>query len=173
MTIPKGQNWPGWKTLFRRIFSVLLSQPSLSSAGVHQLVSSNNLHPSTGLLCAPSTMFMLPQSGLGTNCPSAFTLTGNWTSVCHTVHWAVTAHIPCGSGIGQPAPLTLYLLNFLRGNIKHIFKFYVIPPHWHDTGGWNPSSNKTRTYPFYIVIIMAAGVLATQVARTPAAMILI
>ena len=46
---------------------------------------------------------------------------------------------------------------------------------WHQilmTGGWNPSSNKTRAYPFYIVNIMAAGVLATQGARTSAAMIL-
>ena len=51
---------------------------------------------------------------------------------------------------------------FFRGNIKHIFTFYVIPPHWYDTGGWNPSSNKTRTYPFYIINVMAAGVLATQ-----------
>ena len=53
-----------------------------------------------------------------------------------------------------------------RGNLKHIFTFFVIPPHWYDTGGWNPSSNKTRTYPFYKVNIMAAGVLATQGART-------
>ena len=50
---------------------------------------------------------------------------------------------------------------YFRGNIKHIFTFHVIPPYWCDTGGWNPSSNKTRTYPFYIVNIMAAGVLAT------------
>ena len=61
---------------------------------------------------------------------------------------------------------------FFRGYIKHIFTFYVIPPHWYDTGGWNTSSNKTRTCPFYIVNIMAAGVLATQGARTSAVMIL-
>ena len=61
---------------------------------------------------------------------------------------------------------------FFRGNIKHIFTFYVIPPHGYDTGGWNPSSNKTSTYPFYIVNIMAAGVLATQGTRTSAAMLL-
>ena len=59
-----------------------------------------------------------------------------------------------------------------RGNIKHIFTFHIIPPYWYDTGGWNPSSHKTRTYPFYIVNIMAAGVLVTQGARTSAAMIL-
>ena len=51
---------------------------------------------------------------------------------------------------------------FFRGNIKHIFIFHVTPLHWYDTGGWDPSSNKPRTYPFYIVNIMAAGVLATQ-----------
>ena len=62
--------------------------------------------------------------------------------------------------------------NFFRGNLKHIFIFYVIPPHLYDTGGWNLSSTKTRTCPFYIVNIMAAGVLATQGARTSAAMIL-
>ena len=39
---------------------------------------------------------------------------------------------------------------FFRGNIKHIFTFYVIPPHWYDTGSWNPSSIRTRTYPFYM-----------------------
>ena len=61
---------------------------------------------------------------------------------------------------------------FFRGNIKHIFTFHIIPLHWYHTGGWNPSSNKTRTYPFFIVNIMAAGVLATQGARTSAAMIL-
>ena len=44
-----------------------------------------------------------------------------------------------------------------RGNIKHIFIFYAIPPHRYDT---------------YIVNIMAAGVLATKGARTSAAMIL-
>ena len=53
-----------------------------------------------------------------------------------------------------------------RGNIKHIFTFHVIPLHWYDTGDWNHSSNKTRTYPFYVVNIIAAGVLATQGART-------
>ena len=39
------------------------------------------------------------------------------------------------------------LINPLRaklfgGSIKHIFTFYVIPPHWYHTGGRNPSSNK-------------------------------
>ena len=49
---------------------------------------------------------------------------------------------------------------------------YLIPPHWHDTGSWNPSSCKTRTYLFYIVNIMAADDLSTQGARASATMIL-
>ena len=65
---------------------------------------------------------------------------------------------------------------FFWGNKKHTFTFYVIPPHWYNTGyntgGWNPSSNKTRTYPFYRVNIVVAGVLATQGARPSAAMLL-
>ena len=59
-----------------------------------------------------------------------------------------------------------------RENIKHVFTSHVIPLHWYDTGGWNPSLNKTRTHPFYLVNIMAAGVLATQGARASAIMIL-
>ena len=50
---------------------------------------------------------------------------------------------------------------FLRGNMKHIFTFYVITPHWYDTGTWNPFSSKTRTYIFYFVNILPADVLAT------------
>ena len=46
-------------------------------------------------------------------------------------------------------------------NDKHIFTFCVISPYWYNAGSWNPSSNKTRTYLFYIVNIMAADVLAT------------
>ena len=40
------------------------------------------------------------------------------------------------------------------------------------TGSWNPSSSKTRTYPFHIINIMVADVLATQGARASAATIL-
>ena len=61
---------------------------------------------------------------------------------------------------------------FFRGNIKHVFTFYVIPPHWHAKDNWNPSPYKTRTYLFYIVNIMVADVLATQGARASATMIL-
>ena len=61
---------------------------------------------------------------------------------------------------------------FFRGNIKHIFIFHVIRLHWYGTGRWNSPSSKTRTCLLYIINIMAAGVLATQGARTSAAMIL-
>ena len=58
---------------------------------------------------------------------------------------------------------------FFRGNKNtHIFTFYVILPHWHDTGGWNPSSSKTRANLFYIVYIMGADDMATQGARASA-----
>ena len=61
---------------------------------------------------------------------------------------------------GKNHTLTLYMLNFQRKH-KHIFTFCVISPHWYDAGSWNPSSNKTRTYLFYIINIMAADVRAT------------
>ena len=67
--------------------------------------------------------------------------------------------------------LALYMLNFSEGS-KHLFTFYVIPPHWHDTGSWNHSWCETRTCLFYITNIMAADDLVTQGARTSAAMIL-
>ena len=51
--------------------------------------------------------------------------------------------------------------NFFQGEQKHIFTFYVIPPHCYDTGSWNTSSSKTRTYLFYIVNIMGVDVLVT------------
>ena len=55
-------------------------------------------------------------------------------------------------------PFTCWI--FQRGH-KHIFTFCAISPHWCDAGSWNPSSNNTRTYLFYIVNIMVADVLAT------------
>ena len=42
---------------------------------------------------------------------------------------------------------------------KNVSIIYIIPPHWHDTGGWNPSSCKKTTYLFHKVNIMY--VLAT------------
>ena len=67
--------------------------------------------------------------------------------------------------------LTLYKLNFSEGT-KHICTFYEIPPHCHDTGIWNPSSSRARTYLFYIVNIMVADIVTTQGARAPASMLL-
>ena len=67
--------------------------------------------------------------------------------------------------IPTSCPLTLYMLNFSEGT-KTYFYIYVLLPHWHDTGSWNPSSSKTGTYLFYIVMIMGADVLATQGAPT-------
>ena len=48
---------------------------------------------------------------------------------------------------------------------------YVIPPYLHDTGNWNPSSSKTRTYLFYIVNVICADALETQGARASATII--
>ena len=50
---------------------------------------------------------------------------------------------------------------FFQREQKHAFTFYVITPHWYDTGTWNPSSSKGRTYLFYKVNIMGAVVLTT------------
>ena len=50
-------------------------------------------------------------------------------------------------------------VNFFRGS-KNIFTFCVISPHWYNAGSWNPHSNRTRTYLFYIANIMAVDVLA-------------
>ena len=71
----------------------------------------------------------------------------------------------------KPDILTLLCANFFRGNQTHIFIFYVIPPHWHDTSSWNPSLCKTRTYLFYIVNTIGADVLVTLGARASATMI--
>ena len=50
---------------------------------------------------------------------------------------------------------------FFSVGTKRLFTFYVIPPYWHDTGNWNPSSSKTSTYLSYIANIMGVDVLAT------------
>ena len=46
-----------------------------------------------------------------------------------------------------------------RGSIHMYFHFYVIPPHWYDTGSWNPSSWKPRTCLFSVVNIMGVDVI--------------
>ena len=64
----------------------------------------------------------------------------------------------------------LWVLIFQKEQI-YISTFYLIPPHWHDTGSWNPSSIESRIYLFLLVNIMGADVLVTQGARTSATMI--
>ena len=91
--------------------------------------------------------------------------------IWHTKHDDCTPEVVIWK-IGPWAVLTLLRAEFFRGNIKHIFPIHVIPPHCYNTGAWNPSSNKTRNYPFYRVNIMAAGVLAKQGASTSTAKIL-
>ena len=105
-----------------------------------------------------------------------------WKSpYCFSFHWSTSmAHVwgagtwanhdNCARRTHLSTVLPWYVNPFLhakcfRGNLKHIFTVHVIPPHWYDTGGWNPSSNKTRTNTFHIVNIMAAGVLAMQGGR--------
>ena len=68
--------------------------------------------------------------------------------------------------------INYFLAKFFRGNKNIYLNFYVIPPHWHDTGSWNPSLSKTRIYLLYIVNIMAADVLATKGSSASATMIL-
>ena len=74
--------------------------------------------------------------------PAAFFV--NWTGGLIYGYWTLTAswdkksYIPVRyvfSSTSQLAiMLTLYVLNFSEGTKKNIFTFYVIPPHWHDTG---------------------------------------
>ena len=65
----------------------------------------------------------------------------------------------------------LHFHAYFSGEQKHICTFYVISLNWHDTGSWNSSSSKTRTYLFYLVNIMGADVLATQGSRASATII--
>ena len=79
--------------------------------------------------------------------------------------WTLEHNQPCFSEVTPKGCITKARrvnplpAKFFRGSIKHIFTFYVIPPHWYDTGTSTPSSSKRRTYIFYIVNIMAADVL--------------
>ena len=63
------------------------------------------------------------------------------------------------------------MLNFSEGTETYVYILFLhIPPHWHDTGSWNPFS-KTKNCLFYMVNIMGDAVLATQGARASATMI--
>ena len=66
--------------------------------------------------------------------------------------------------------ITLYRLN--SSEVTKTCIYIYIPLHWHDTVSWNPSSGKTRTYLFYMMGIMGAGVMATLGAGASATMIL-
>ena len=89
------------------------------------------------------------------NAPIAAHTHGTVSTVVPGRHWKLA--ISCNKSTW--IILTLYVLKFQREH-KHIFPYCVISPHLYDAGSY-PSSNKTRTYLFYIVNIMAADVLAT------------
>ena len=76
----------------------------------------------------------------------------------------------CLASIAKQSVNHLRAILFYREQ-EPIFTFHVIPPHWHDTGCWHPSSSNTRTYLFYLVNIMDADVLATQGAKASTSMI--
>ena len=65
---------------------------------------------------------------------------------------------------------TFYVL-FCHQKHNHVFTISIIPPHWHDTSCWNPSSCESKTWLVFIVNIMAADDLATQGAMASATMI--
>ena len=45
--------------------------------------------------------------------------------------------------------LTIYVLMFQQKH-KHVFTISIIPPHWYDTGSWNPFSCMTSTDLIYM-----------------------
>ena len=76
----------------------------------------------------------------------AFSMRAFRNVICYTCNWLLNNSLTHGIIGWNVNPLRAKLF---RWNIKHIFTFHVIPLHWYDTGGWNPSSNKTRAYSFY------------------------
>ena len=56
--------------------------------------------------------------------------------------------------------INLYVLNFSEETKTCIY--ILCNPQWQDTGSWNPSSSKTRTYLFTPVNIIVADVLVMQ-----------
>ena len=70
------------------------------------------------------------------------------------------------------AGLTLIVLNLCM-ETKYLFISYIIPAHWNGTGSWNPSSWKSRAYLAYSTITSTVDDLATWVARSSTAMVLI
>ena len=103
-----------------------------------------------------------------------FPTTGYWNDHINDI-LKFDIHLSCSWDINQISvirQLNPLCAKFFRGNKKHTFIYHVILPRWHDTGGWNPSSSRTRTYLSYIVNIMGADVLVPQGARASATMIL-
>ena len=47
-----------------------------------------------------------------------------------------------------------FTCKFFQKNQKYIFTFYILPPHKHGIGSWNPLPCNTTTYLFYLVNIM-------------------
>ena len=43
-----------------------------------------------------------------------------------------------------------FYMSFFRNKHKHVPAIYIIPPHWHDIGSWNPAPCNTRAHLFYI-----------------------
>ena len=77
-------------------------------------------------------------------------------------------------GANPESALQLYqsfICQIFQKKPKHVFAIYMIPPHWHGTSSWNPSSCKTGTYLYYIVNIMADDDLAMKGDRASATMI--
>ena len=95
------------------------------------------------------------------------------TKLLPSMHREQTLKSPYGPATSR---CNNYVINSLSANIftwnKNLFAIYIIAPHWHDTGSWNPSSCKTKTCLFYIINIVAADGLVTQTARASVTMIL-
>ena len=87
----------------------------------------------------------------------------------YLLHWTPLEKWQVPGGL-RSSPFTCWIFH---RKCKNVAVIYVITPHWHDTGSWNSSSCKTRTYLFYIANIMGADVLATQGATASATMIFI
>ena len=116
-------------------------------------------------LCSPS--YMGPWPPLRAICSLRIRMLCRWSAGSMAICWSVS----CNTCMMRAAwNITKIMVNFSLGT-KNIFTFYVTPPCWHDTGSWNPSSSKTRTFLSYTVNIMGADVLATQEARASATMI--
>ena len=62
----------------------------------------------------------------------------NFNIICQTEPWSLVKFAQ------------LFTCSIFQQKHKHVSTTSIIPLHWHDTGSWNPSSWKTRTYLVYI-----------------------